>query len=120
MPKLEAWLPLGTIAPTALVEARSDLHWAAQLVSAPGSTLLPAAADASHTNLEWLPRSSLLAGHLIDGRRAALRFADLALVVLDGDEDVVVERSLIDASFAEALRWLADAFHTEKLSTPSH
>src|SRR5512135_1422448 len=80
------WLHVGERAPTELVDARLQLHWAAQLVSAVGTTLLPAAADDSHTNLEWLAEPALLAGQLTADTprcRAALRPADLRLYVLD-------------------------------------
>ena len=46
-----------------------ELHWAAQLASAPGTTLLPAASDASHTNLGWDWTARALAGHPVGGRR---------------------------------------------------
>src|SRR5438094_351605 len=80
------WLQVGERASTDLVDARLQLHWAAQVVSAVGTTLLPAAADDSHTNLEWLAEPALLAGRLTAAAprcRAALRPADLRLYVLN-------------------------------------
>jgi len=59
-----SWLHVGERAPTDLVDARLQLHWAVQLVSAVGTTFLAAAADDSHTNLEWLAEPALLAGCL--------------------------------------------------------
>ena len=80
------WLQVGERAPTDLVDARLQLHWAIQLVSAVGTTLLPAAADDSHTNLEWLAEPGLLAGHLTADAprcRAALQVTDLRLYLLN-------------------------------------
>ncbi|MDH4283081.1 MAG: hypothetical protein OEV36_10550, partial [Myxococcales bacterium] len=59
------WKTLGTVSPSALSRARLELHWAAQLVSAPGTTLLPAEADYGHTNLGWDAALCVLSGRSI-------------------------------------------------------
>jgi hypothetical protein len=104
-----AWQYVGTRPPTDLVDARLQLHWAAQLVSAVGTTLLPAAADDSHTNLEWLTAPALLAG----GRtaetprcRAALRPADLHLLLLDANDAAIAEHALNGMTLSQGLVWL--------------
>ena len=53
---MDAWQPLGAVAPTALVEARLQLHWAAQAILAAADGLLRHADDDSHTNMRWLGR----------------------------------------------------------------
>lgn len=103
------WKRLGDCPPTALEDARLQLHWAAQLVSAVGTTLLPAASDDSHTNLEWLAEPGLLAGRLTPAAprcRAALRPSDLSLYVLDDHGTGVVERSLDGLTFSQGMVWL--------------
>ena len=72
-----SWRPIGAVLPTDLGEARLELHYAAQLVSAPGTTLLPPKDDYSHTNLEWDSALDVLAGRRVSERslRAALVFA---------------------------------------------
>ena len=50
------WKELGRVAPDSLKEVRLALHWAAQVVSSLGATLLPPAPDDSHTNLDFLSR----------------------------------------------------------------
>src|SRR4051794_14212309 len=44
------WRPLGAVPPTALVDARVQLHHAAQVTNAAAISLLPPAADDSHTS----------------------------------------------------------------------
>lgn len=103
------WQALGSCAPTGLRNARLLLHWAAQLVSAVGSTLLAPADDDSHTNLEWLATPALLAGRLTADPprcRAALRPADLTLYVLDEAGAAVSERPLDGLTFSQGMVWL--------------
>ena len=47
------WEPLTRPRAKDLEDTRKQLHWAAQLASAVGTTLNPARPDDSHTNLEW-------------------------------------------------------------------
>ena len=80
---------LGAVFPLELSQARLSLHWAAQLVSAPGASLLPAQADDSHTNLGWDSELGVLVGRNVGAQhlRAALVFDGLELVVLDGKRE---------------------------------
>ena len=55
-------LHVGERTPTDLVDARLQLHWAVQLVSAVGEHYSRSAADDSHTNLEWLAEPALACG----------------------------------------------------------
>lgn len=106
---LTGWLLTGGRAPTDLVDARLQLHWAAQLASAVGATLLPAAADDSHTNLEWLSAPAVLAGRLTAEPprcRAALRPADLRLFILDEGDAPIAEHALHGMTLSQGMVWL--------------
>jgi hypothetical protein len=103
------WPPVGSLDPAGLVDARLQVHHAAQLVVALGISLLPPATDDSHTNLEWLPGRAL-AGRPIPGERefrGALRLDPLILLVLDESGDVLDEYRLGGRTLAQAFRWLA-------------
>jgi hypothetical protein len=103
------WLRVGDRAPTDLVDARLQLHWAAQLASAVGTTLLAAAADDSHTNLEWLAEPAVLAGRLTADPprcRAAVRPADLQLCLLDERGATIAEHALHGLTIGQGLVWL--------------
>ncbi len=118
------WQELGRCAPTALRDARLTLHWAAQLVSAVGTTLLAPAADDTHTNLEWLAGPAVLAGQLTVAAprcRAALRPGNLTVCVLDEDGKVASERWLDGLTFSQGMVWLEQeiaAFTQRPLSKP--
>lgn len=65
-----------------MIDTRLQLHWAAQIVSSVGRTLVSPRADDSHTSFTWISQS--IAGQpLEDGRRAALRVRDLTLILDD-------------------------------------
>ena len=122
----EDWHRLGECAPTALVDARLQVHWAAQLVSAVGTTLLPPAADDSHTNLEWLAVTGLLAGRLTETAprcRAALSPSDLTLCLLDEHGARRAQRGLHAWTFEQGMNWLSQeiaAFTKRPLPRPLH
>ncbi len=101
------WRSLGQVDPARLVEARENLHWAAQVLAAAGETHLPALEDTSHTALVWLDAHGALASAAL-GRegscRLALRLADLTLLVVDSQGTLHGERSLAGLTLAEALR----------------
>ncbi len=114
---------LGAVLPGELMQARLQLHWAAQLVSAPGTSLLPAHADFSHTNLGWDSNLGVLAGrHVGSGPlRAALVFDGLELLVLEGNREGSSLR-LAGQTFSQALAWLAREVAGDQgaLSLPAH
>lgn len=110
---LANWRPLTRPRAADLRDTRQQLHWAAQLVSALGTTLCEPKADDSHTNLEWLEDELGLAGRVIPGPeplRALLRFPDVSLVLLrEGDEgrEHLAELTLAGKGVDEALAWLS-------------
>jgi len=117
------WKALGTVSPGALSEARLQLHWAAQLLSAPGASLLPAKQDYSHTNLGWDFKLGLLTGRGVgtDALRAALVFEGLELAVLDGERERSSMR-LAGHTLEQALSWLGEEVAGDRsaLALPSH
>ncbi len=98
--------PLGDVPPQALADARLQAHHAAQLVSAPGTTLLPPAEDFSHTALAFDPSGlRLLGADLGDGLRAALRVPDLTLQIERAGQGAA-ELALAGHTPSEGLAWL--------------
>src|SRR5262245_30204578 len=62
---MAGWDALGSAdgrAPSSLASTRDTLHWAAQIGSAAGATLLPERPDSSHAALSWAPKHRALAG----------------------------------------------------------
>ena len=98
---------LGAVFPLELSEARLGLHWAAQLVSAPGANLLPAQADDSHSNLGWDSDLGVLVGRGVGPQhvRAALVFDGLELLVLEGERERA-SLGLAGRTMSQALAWL--------------
>jgi hypothetical protein len=103
------WKTLGAAFPGELTEARLQLHWAAQLVSAPGTSLLPAEADDSHTNLGWDAKLGVLAGRNVGAEsvQAALVFEALELLVIDAGRERSSMR-LAGHTLQQALAWLGE------------
>jgi len=99
------WKSLGNPSPTSLREARVQLHWAAQVLSALADRWLQAQPDDSHTNMEWRPELGALVGNPTEsGLRLALRPHDLHLLALREDRTVAT-LALGGATLAEAMRW---------------
>lgn len=105
----KTWIPIGAVPPTALVNARLELHWAAQPVSAAAFNHLEPKDDDSHTNLGWSPSLGGLVGRPVTsrGRTAALRFADLTLLVLGHDGKALEVFPLRGETLDAAFDWLA-------------
>jgi hypothetical protein len=102
--------PRGVPAPAALVSARVELHWAAQLGAAVGRAAIPAVPDDSHTSLEWVePVRALVGGAIPRGLRLGLRPADLTLLLCESDGRVARELALAGRTLEEARGWVSDA-----------
>jgi hypothetical protein len=93
------------------VEARLVAHWAAQIVAAAGATLVRPAPDDSQTSLEWIASARALAGVSLGdvGVRAALRPADLTLVILDAAHAERESLDLRGQTLKGGLTWLSAA-----------
>ena len=99
------WTPLGAHPPTALTDARIQLHWAAQVLGATADALLPKTQDDSHTNLFWNDAHQALLGRpLADGRRLGLHPGGFALLVVEGDRELA-RWPLAGQTLAAALEW---------------
>jgi hypothetical protein len=109
----------GRVAPSDLVDARLQVHHAAQLVSAVGVTLLPPAPDDSHPNLGWHAGLGALLGRPVPaagGAQAGLRVAELELVVPGGPRS---ESLALDGRTLEAARaWLSGAIARRGAAVP--
>jgi len=106
-----AWKPLHSFDADSLVEARIQLHYAAQLVAAATADLLAATDDASHTSLRYEWRLGALCSLAITtdalaARRFALRFDDFSLALLDGDDRVIERLRLDGLRFGEGADWV--------------
>ena len=116
------WKAVGRVLPSTLSDARLQLHWAAQLVSAPGHTLLPVEVDYSHTNLEWDPSLGVLKGRAVGSEPlyAALAFEGLDLLVLGAEREHSL--GLAGRSMEQALAWLAQKIcdDSDGLKLPEH
>jgi hypothetical protein len=93
------------------VEVRVVVHWAAQIVAAAGATLVPPAPDDSHASLEWIEPARGLAGVPLgeSSVRAALRPADLTLVILDAAHVARERLDLRGQTLQGGLAWLSGA-----------
>jgi len=105
------WRRLGAVEPGSLVEGRLLLHHATQLVAAPGRSLLDPRPDHGHTALQWREELQALVGEAIRGDvawRAALRPADLTLLVLDEPAESAQALLLAGRNLAAAWEWLLE------------
>jgi hypothetical protein len=103
------WAELGKVDPATLVDARLQLHWAAQVVAAAGETYLPRAQDDSHTAMQWHESLEVLAGQLHPGARpfrVSIRPRDLNLILLDEAGNVIDDHPLDGRTYEGALRWV--------------
>lgn len=113
--ELKGWLTLGQPPPAALTDARNQLHWAVQVVASVGYTFAEPVPDFSHTSLVWLDDQGAFASQWVPGRvrfRAALRLADLTLMLLDEEGGLHSECSLTGRTLEDGYAWLASAIAT--------
>jgi len=117
------WKALGAVSADRLSEARLQLHWAAQLLSVPGLSLLPAADDYSHSNLGWDGKLGVLSGRNVGSAslRAGLVFEALELLVIDGEQERSSMR-LAGHTVQQSLSWLGRELAGEgaALALPVH
>lgn len=116
------WRTLGTPQPTALVDARLQLHHAAQLAAAAGATFLEARPDDSQPNLGWVDELDALVSHAIPGPptfQVGLHVAGLRLLVLDGAGRPGEELPLSGRTLTEASAWLCEAIARRGIELPA-
>jgi hypothetical protein len=106
-----SWRRLGGVDSRALVEPRLLLHHAAQVVTAVGRSLLPPRSDDGQTAFEWSEEVQALVGEVAPGERpwrAALRPADLTLLVLDVPPESAEAFLLAGRTLVDAFAWLRE------------
>ena len=104
-----SWDTLGTVDPRRVVDARLQLHWAAQAASAPARQLLEHQPDYSEQSLQWVPGALALAQGLVNGVwpfRSGLRPSPPALVLLDAHDRATAELPLDGRTLDELYAWL--------------
>jgi hypothetical protein len=107
--EVSQWTDLDPALAADLVDARLQLHHAAQLATAIGISYVPRRADDSHTNLEWLPGTQALASRLVDTAtpfRVAMRPSPLSLLLLDASHALLGEFSLNGRTVEDGRKWL--------------
>lgn len=104
-----SWKTLGAVAPGELVDARLQLHHAAQVVASAGVTFLAPQPDDSHPNLGWVESLGALVGRELPGAKVqlGLRVDDLSLLRVDGAGRVGDELTLDGKTLEDAYAWLA-------------
>jgi hypothetical protein len=76
-------------------DALLELHHGLQAAAGVGRTLLPPKADDSHTSFSWSEKHGALVQDCVDGKfRAGLRMRDLALLLIDANNQVIAEYCL--------------------------
>jgi hypothetical protein len=104
-----SWENLGTVDPRRVVDARLQLHWAAQAASSPARQLIPHRPDFSEQSLCWVSGPRALAQDLVAGVwpfRTALRPSAPAVLLLDGNDRVTAELALDGRTLEEVYGWL--------------
>jgi hypothetical protein len=108
---MSEWETLGAVEPGKLVEARLQIHWAAQAVAAVGKQLLPRRPDFSEQSFQWLEGPRALAQGMVTagaGRpfRSAIRLASPSLLLLDENGEILRELPLEGRTLEEAYGWV--------------
>jgi len=109
------WRSVGTVALSDLVDARLQLHHAAQIVAAGGATLLDPAPDDSHPNLGWDDGLGALVGRPLTSRgpRLALEIEGFAIALIGADGRRIERVDLEGRSFADVLAEAAAALERQ-------
>ncbi|QQE13608.1 hypothetical protein JD969_09155 [Planctomycetota bacterium] len=108
---------LGSVPPQAFVDARLQLHYAAQILAATADLLIHSEPDDSHTALTFDPdHNALLTQPLPQNYQLALILDTPLLMLLDSQQNILAESPLIGLTLTEALDW---ADHQLKRHLPS-
>ena len=105
------WQRLGTVPTCNLLDARLQLHWAAQVVASFGNAVLETRADDSQSNFGWVDSWGALCSHdSLDGIRVGLRLADLTLLFFTTPHATPIEFPLSGQTLQQALEWLTATY----------
>ena len=117
---LTTWHTVGTVPVTDLVEAKVQLHWAAQIAAAFGNTLLDPQPDDSQSNLGWVDAIDALCSHSsLEGLSVGLRPSDLTLLFLTSSNTIHSKFRLSGQTLRQAFEWLTATYSKISGSTPS-
>jgi hypothetical protein len=125
---LSSWRPLGQVSPLRLVDARLQIHWAAQVPASLGFTYGTPVPDYSHTSFSGRVDDGvfrLVSGSGPAGVRATLRIADLTLELFDAAGRPLDRMHLHGVTLDDAYAWLQEALATHAggrrpLARPDH
>lgn len=99
------------------MNTRLQVHWAAQIVSSVGRTLIAPRADDSHTSFTW--SDGALAGEpLEDERRTVLRVRDLTLVM--SESEFPLRGKTLEEGFAFVEGALGQRLERPSIELPDH
>ena len=110
-PENGPWQPLAASPEEGLVDARRQIHWAAQIASSVGKTLIEKAPDDSHSAFSWIPGHECMATGIVEASqpfRCALRPKDLHLLILSDHDVEQLELPLSGRTLDQAYHWLED------------
>ena len=105
------WTRVGTVPPVGLVDARLQLHHAAQIAVSAAISYLTARSDDSHTALTWIAPLRALATEPIAAMqplRVAVRVEDLTLHVIDEQGIATWSFALPGHTLADGHAWLGE------------
>ncbi len=103
------WETLGAVEPRNLIEARQQIHWAAQAVAAVGKQLLPHQPDFGEQSFTWLAGPRVLAQGVVAGPRpfrAAIRLDHPTLLLLDEEGESLAAMPIEGRTLEEAYEWV--------------
>jgi hypothetical protein len=111
---LRVWREVDPAGGKDLVDARLQLHHAAQLATAFGISYLPAQPDDSHTNLEWIGSLGALASKPSGSAsiRVAVRPNPFAILILDAKASALATYSLDGRVIGDAAQWVRSQLAT--------
>ena len=102
------WKTLEDVTQLDLIDARQQLHQAAQIVASAGITFLVPRPDDSHPNFGWVESLGALVGRVLPERevRIGLRLAEPSLLVIDKDGKILEQFALDGRSLEDGYAWL--------------
>jgi hypothetical protein len=105
------WETLGAVDPRELIDARLQLHWAAQAAAAGGKQLVPHQPDFGEQSFQWLDGARSLAQGIVAGKRpfrSAVRPSPAALLLLDENGAALAEFPLEGRTLDAAYEWVRE------------
>ncbi|MFL6247779.1 MAG: hypothetical protein ACJ74H_17275 [Thermoanaerobaculia bacterium] len=109
------------IDPRTLVDARVQLHWAAQAVAGVGRTLHARRADDSHTSFTWSASLDALVQEPFNGITTGLRLRDMTLLAIGTTaSELQLQGRTLDDAFAFLESQFAMTLNRPDVDLPDH